>query len=115
MNNELDNMDDLFDDNIGKSLRHLGFIFPRTAADFKNIEDLAKKHHVKLPDRLNDPYQFLGKRSFKSDTSPLNIDQQDEYFNKLAQAARDGKTIPDDIKKKMAKDKLKSQQKRKDE
>ncbi|WP_153799671.1 hypothetical protein [Foetidibacter luteolus] len=115
MNKELDNMDDLFDDNIGKSLRQLGFMFPRTAADFKRIEDLAKKNQANLPDRLSDPYQFLGKRNFRCDINSFHIDQQDEYSNKLAQAAREGKNIPDDIKAKMAQDKLKLAQKKKDE
>ncbi|PZR04348.1 MAG: hypothetical protein DI539_25600 [Flavobacterium psychrophilum] len=115
MNKELDNTDDLFDDNIGKSLRRLGLIFPKTEADFKNIEDLAKTNQLKLPDRLSDPYQFLGKRNFKCDANPLNIGEQDEYLYKLAQAARDGKIIPDDIKAKMIQDKAKSKQIRKDE
>lgn len=115
MNNEHNNMDDLFDDNIGKSLRQLGYVFPQTTADFKHIENLAKKQPLPQPDRLKDPYQFLGKRSFKSNAGASNGESLGDYSSNLSQAAREGRNISDDIKAKMAQDKLKASQKKKDE
>lgn len=115
MNNELNNIDDLLDDNIGKSLRVLGFTFPRTAEDFKRIEECVKKNRVALPARSQDPYSFLGKRAYNLISQNVHEQGQGEYFKQLAQAARDGKIITDDIKKRMAEDKLKSGKKKNEE
>jgi hypothetical protein len=113
MSNEINNMDDLLDDNISRSLRLLGFTFPRTAEDFERIDDLVKSENAMLPARLQDPYSFLGKKTFSH--SRDSTIEQGEYFQQLAQAARDGKTISDEIKKKMAQDKLKSEKKESEE
>ena len=112
MNNEKHNMDDLLDDNLGRSLRQLGFIFPNTVADFKKIESQANNTKVVQPDCLKDPYSFLGKRIHKGTVKPLYEDEQGGYSQNLAQAARDGKGISEDVKMKMAEDKLKSNQKK---
>jgi len=112
MNNTLNNMDDLFDDNIGISLRQLGVIFPREVADFKRIESQVKKNKIIQPEHLKDPFSFLGKRTFKSWSKSTGEEDEKLYSQNLAQAARDGKIISDEIKKKMVEDKLKSSQKK---
>ncbi len=114
MNNEIDNMQDLFDDNIGRALRQLGFVFPRTAADFRRIEYDVKDNKIVQPERLKDPTSFLSKRHFKGAVKLRQEDEQVEYNTNLAQAARQGKLISEEVKKKMADDKLKSNKKKND-
>ena len=109
MNKELNNMDDFLDDSIGRSLRKLGFTFPRNIEDFKSIEERVKKNGIALPERLQDPYKFLGEKTYSLISQ--NEQGQGEYFQQLAQAAREGKLITDDIKKRMAEDKLKANKK----
>lgn len=113
MNNELNNMDDLLDDSVGKSLRELGFTFPRNIEDFKSIEEYVKKNRIALPERLQDPYKFLGEKTYSFISQ--NEQGQGEYFQQLAQAARAGKVITEDIKKRMAEDKLKANKKKNQE
>ena len=115
MDNALNNMDDLLDDNIGKSLRQLGFTFPKTAGDFKRLEEYVKNNKNTMPARLQDSNSFLNKRAFKPSIAHGSDEEQGEYFQKLAQAARDGNEITDEIKKRMAEDKLKSGKKQKGE
>lgn len=113
MDKEINNIDDLFDDSIGRSLRHMGYLFPSTAADFKRIEGEISKEGVKQPAGLKDPFEFIGKRRFKKALGDA-VEDQNDYSLKLAQAAREGNEIPEDIKKRMAEDKLQSRQDRKD-
>ena len=112
MINELNNMDDLLDDNIGKSLGELGFIFPSTPEDFRRIEHDLKNNAITLPKRLQDPYSFLGKRAYH----PISKNEHGKmgYTQELAQAARDGKPITEDIRRKMVEDKLKSEKTKKE-
>lgn len=113
MNKEINKIDDLFDNSIGRSLRRMGYIFPSTAADFKRIEEEISKEGIKQPEGLKDPFEFIGKRKFKKALGDA-VEDQNDYSLKLAQAAREGKEIPEDIKKKMAEDKLHYRQDKKD-
>lgn len=109
MNIELNNMDDLLEDSIGKALRELGYVFPRTLDEFKHIQECVEKKNIAMPSRLQDPYSFLGKKLFSHSAPPLQ--EQGEYFQQLSQAARDGNVISDDIKKKMENDKKNARKK----
>jgi len=115
MNNELHNMDDLFDESIGKSLRQLGDTFAKTTADCKKMDELAQKMQINKPERLTDPYAFLGKRSFRRAASSQNNEEEKNYDSEMAQAAREGKGINEEIKKKMAADKLMANQNKRSE
>ena len=64
MNNELNNIDDLFDDSISRSLKHLGFVFPRNSADLRKIDENSGDAKILKSGSLTDPYSFLGKRRF---------------------------------------------------
>ena len=114
MNNEIKNIHDLLDDNISRSLRQLGLLFPRTAADFKKIENEIKNNKIVQPERLKDPNSFLGKRHFHKSIKQHQEGEPINYTQNLAQAAREGKLISEDVKKKMAEDKLKSNKKKND-
>jgi len=109
MKNDNSYIDDLFDDGIARSLNALGFVFPRTAADFDLIETKIANQQNIQPERLKDPYSFLGKRAFKGDRTIVK--DQVDYSQSLAQAAREGNVISDDVKRKMAEDKLRANQK----
>ena len=106
MSNIINNMDDLCDDNIGNSLRRLGYAFPKTASDFRRIDSEVKNNNSTPPGRLKDPFNFLGKRCFKKD---IHIEGDKKVFiQNLSQAAREGNDISDEIKRKMAEDKQNS-------
>ncbi|SDP99717.1 hypothetical protein SAMN05428975_5130 [Mucilaginibacter sp. OK268] len=111
MNNEINHIDDLFDDSISKSLRKLGFIFPRTCADFNKIEENIKVNKLSMPMNLRDPSVFLGKKVFQNH-SAITLSLSD-YTMKLAQAAREGNDISEEVKDKMEKDKLAAKNKNK--
>jgi hypothetical protein len=113
MNNGKDNFDDLFDDNIGKSLRELGFLFPKTDAEFKTLEKEIKNSKMPQLNRLKDPYAFLGKRSYKKQQLTIGFNFRDGYGQNFAQAAREGNCISDELKQKMAEDKKKANDKNK--
>lgn len=109
MNSDINNIDDLFDDSLSKSLTQLGFLFPKTIADFKRIEQHIKNNRIPQPDRLKDPYVFLNKHLFKGGIQGNENDLN--YSENLAQAAREGKEMTDEVKKKMLEDKLKARKK----
>lgn len=104
MNDEINNMKDLLDDDIHKSLSKLGFLFPKSVDDFNKLEFEIKKNPIAQPDRLKDPFHFLGQRSYYIAGQKIETEEFD-YPQNLAQAAREGKDIPEDIKRKMAEDK----------
>lgn len=109
MNNEVSNIDDLFDDITGESLRILGFTFPKTTADFRRIELRLEKNPIPQPDKLKDPFQFLGSRKFVASSNVVSKDERIDYVQNFAQAAREGKNaISDEVKARMVEDKLKS-------
>lgn len=105
MNNDFNNIDDLFDDKIDASLRKLGFIFPRTVEDFNAIEGQLKIEPLAKSERMSNPVLFLQQRRFVAPSCRDNGQQLEEYSRELSQAAREGKSIPDDIRQKMASDK----------
>lgn len=111
MNNEINHIDDLFDDSISKSLRKLGFIFPRSCTDFNQIEENIKVNNLAIPINLRDPSVFLGKKVFQNHAA-ITLSLSD-YSMQLAQAAREGNDISEDVKDKMEKDKLAAKNKNK--
>lgn len=71
-NNENLNMNDSLDDSISRSLRRLGFIFPKTNEDFGKIENRVDNSQIMRPDCLSDPYKFLGKEFHNLKIKPIN-------------------------------------------
>lgn len=115
MSNQIENMDDLLDDSIDRSLRTLGFVFPRAEDHFRRLDDHAKNSKTIQPDRIKDPLEFLGKRAFKRPKALVPEEVPNEYFQSFAQAAREGKAISDEVKQKMLDDKLKARDKKKED
>lgn len=108
------NIDDFLDDELHQSLSKLGYIFPSTISDFKEIIKSTKEKKRKQPKQLRDPYEFLNHKVYNSDNKLISINKESEYSEKFAQAAREGKQISEEIKKEMQKDKLKSRDKNTD-
>ena len=112
MSNDDHNLDDLLDDDLYRLLAQSGFIFPKTESDFENIMRQAKEINFIQPEGLKDPYSFLGKHCFSQNQESKAGQVPLEYIQRLAEAAREGSVIPDDIKKKMAQDKQQAREKK---
>jgi len=112
MNEDEKNSDDLLDHGISKILQKLGAIFPKTVADFAQLELDEKSFGATPPTSIEDPYAFLNETRFKRhlDLKVIKIGQGQGYSQNFAQAAREGKNISLDVKNKMAQDKIKSSQ-----
>lgn len=106
------NIDDFLDDELHQSLSKLGYIFPSTISDFKEIIKSTKKEKRKKPKQLKDPYEFLNHKVYNSDKKFISANDEADYSEKFAQAAREGKQISEEIKNEMQKDKLKSRDKK---
>lgn len=100
-------VDDYLDPQLKESLKKLGLVPPQTLEDYERLEEELKKSPLKKPASLEDPFAFIENEP-KSRTAKLATDADSEYQQNLAQAAREGKSIADHIKKKMEEDKKKS-------
>lgn len=116
MNNDLNKLDDLFDENINKALKKLGLVTPQTAKDFRDLDDEITGKSTTQPEKLKDPLAFLNRGTRKRGTNLNEMagDSNADYSSVLAQAAREGKTISDEVKKQMQKDKRQSLNKKKE-
>lgn len=112
MSNNDHNLDDLLDNDLYKLLSQSGFIFPKDESDLENIIHQAKGINFTQPEGLKDPYSFLGKHRFSRDQEYKVVQAPLEYIQRLAEAAREGSVIPEDIKKKMALDKQQAREKK---
>lgn len=107
-------MDSFLDDELHKALSKLGYIFPTTIEDFKEIKEKADKKTPRQPERLKDPFTFLNNHVYKCEENFKELNIVGNYSQNFAQAAREGKTISEEIKKEMQNDKIKSRQKNND-
>jgi hypothetical protein len=82
------------------SLKSLGLVPPQTLEDYNKLEQELKKNPLKKPQKLEDPFAFLEREPKIRAIGPTH-DNIQEYERNLAQAAREGKSIPDHIKQKM--------------
>ena len=102
------NIDDFLDDELHQSLTKLGYIFPSTINDFKEIIKSTKEEKRKQPKQLKDPYKFLNNKVYNHNKNWVATSNESDYSEIFAQAAREGKQISEEIKNEMQKDKLKS-------
>jgi hypothetical protein len=113
MNTISDDIDDFMNDNIHEALEGLGFIFPKTINDFNKIEKDVNRRKRKQPEQLKDPFKFLNQRVYRDAMNLTSFPTEQDYSQNFAQAAREGKTISEDLKLKMSEDKFKSRQQNK--
>ncbi|WP_185226258.1 hypothetical protein [Chryseobacterium indologenes] len=112
MNTISENINEFLNDDIHEALEELGFIFPKTINDFIEIEKNVNGKKRKRPEQLKDPFKFLNNRVYKG-TIGYSENYTESYSQNFAQAAREGKTISEDLKQRMIEDKIKSRQQNK--
>ena len=86
-----------------KALKYYGIIFPETEEEITRFSERISQMTFKIPKKLDDPLAILeeGKVEKVGKFNSFN----DEYVDdNLAQAARDGSEITEDIWEKMKKD-----------
>jgi len=98
------NIDEYFDPEILEALKSLGLVPPQTYKDYIKFEQRIMEEKLQKPPSLMDPFIFL-ERDPKKRHNEKFIPEIKNYEQNLAQAAREGKSIPDSIKKKMKEDK----------
>jgi len=94
------NIDEFLDPEILNSLKSLGLVPPQTLEDYMKLEQELNKNPLSKPQKLKDPFAFLEHEPKIRAIGPTH-DNVQKYERNLAQAAREGKSIPDHIKQKM--------------
>ncbi len=98
------NIEEFLDPQILVALITLGLIPPRDINDYEKLEQDLKKNPLKKPLKLKDPFAFL-ERDAKIIAINNKLTESPKYNQNFAQAAREGKSIPEHIKQKMKLDK----------
>lgn len=97
-----------------KALKRYGYIFPETEDELKQFEDSIANMEFKIPDKFSDPIEILAKGKVDKIENYLSFSDEQVEEN-LAQAAREGSEIPDDVLKQMENDRRKAEGKGKSE
>lgn len=95
--------DETFDEQLHQSLKVHGFIFPDTDDE---VEEFRQTHMVfltPLPAELEDP-RAVFHREQPAFRRKLGLTPDQEVVDNLAQAAREGKDISEEIRKRMESD-----------
>ena len=92
---------------LAKVFREGGLLLPIHESEIEEFEKNLDKDELYKPGDWENPLKILERGKIKSvDLGKLSID--DNTVNNLAMAARDGKKISDDIRKKMNEDRKKN-------
>lgn len=98
---------DRFEENLDWSLKVHGFVFPESDDEVEEFRQKTMGVINPLPEELQDP-----RAVFKSKPTPavrrFEIQHNNEFFENLAMAAREGKTIPADVLQRMEEDRQRS-------
>jgi mRNA-degrading endonuclease HigB of HigAB toxin-antitoxin module len=109
MKNEQGNANNLVDKTVHKHLKSLGYVFPQNKEDFEKLEEEVSNTKISKPESFKDPLKFLGRKLKKYQQQEQSFEA---YEQNLAQAAREGNEISDDVKKQMEQDKKISKNKK---
>lgn len=109
MKNEQGNSNNLVDKTVHKHLKSLGYVFPQNKEDFEKLEEEVSKTKISKPESFKDPLAFLGRKLKRYQQQEQS---SESYEQNLAQAAREGNEISDDVKKQMEQDKKIAKNKR---
>ena len=93
-----------------KALKNYGYIFPETEEELKLSEENISMMDFEIPDKLNDPLEIL-KLCRIEKISEFNSFYDAEIEENLAQAAREGSNIPDDVWEQMENDRKREENK----
>ncbi|MHA6279360.1 hypothetical protein ACXYMT_04190 [Salinimicrobium sp. CAU 1759] len=93
-----------------KALKNSGYVFPETEKDFDKFEESVLKIKDVIPNHLEDPIDILNRGKIRT------LGVFEDFFDStieenLAQAAREGSDIPEDVWKQMEKDRQRSEDK----
>ncbi|SNZ01187.1 hypothetical protein [Flagellimonas pacifica] len=89
--------------NILKLLESLGYLFPTDPESITEFEKRYKKEIAQIqPKHWDNPLEILQKG--RTEQLPIEKEVENPSYEGLAQAARHGKTIPVEMKKKMLED-----------
>lgn len=103
-NDYLNEKDDSeFNDSLLDSMKRAGYVFPETEEELDYVIDKFNNSKVIIPDDLNDPTSILKQGLLTVKTDFNSSTDQDVDIN-LAQAAREGGIIEEDVKSQMNKD-----------
>lgn len=90
---------------IQEAIRKLGWNIPESAEDVERLEAELADRSIDLPPHLSDPTALLDReRSTIPFSRPGSTESPTDTEENLAQAARFGGEIPDDVKTKMEQD-----------
>jgi hypothetical protein len=92
-----------FNHSLFESLKNAGYVFPENEEDIDRLLANFKKAKCIAPSDFEDPLTVL-KNGFLSVTTDFNSSRDKEIEANLAQAAREGGTIDDDVDSQMKKD-----------
>lgn len=88
---------------IAKVLRLNGYLMPTNEEEVKAFEEKHKKNYQK-PENWNNPLEILKKGKVEKLNLKSDKLSSSHEANSLAMAARDGKEISEDVRKKMKED-----------
>ena len=86
-----------------KALKSYGYIFPETDEELQNFEISISKMKFDIPDKFSNPLTILSTGKIKK-VNEFNTFYDEEVEENLAQAAREGSNIPDEVWIQMEKD-----------
>jgi hypothetical protein len=96
-----------------KALKKYGYIFPESEEELKLSEENISMMDLEIPDKLDDPLEILKVGRIEK-VSGFNSFYNVELEENLAQAAREGSNITDDVWEQMEKDRKKEENKNHD-
>lgn len=95
--------DETFDEQLHRSLKVHGFIFPDTDDEVEEFRQTHMAFLKPLPAELENPMTVFNREQSKI-RRKLGPAFDQEVIENLAQAAREGKDIPEEIRKRMESD-----------
>lgn len=92
---------------LAYSLRSNGYLFPVLIEQVKFLEENHKVIFQNIPSNITSAADILG-RGIISFKPTFQVQINEEAQQNLAQAAREGKEIPDEVRQQMLRDRLKA-------
>ena len=101
-----------FDEEVYEALRAAGWTFPETPAEVEQVEQERAENHVELPEHLSDAAKVSDMiHTPLMDNNPervLPVPRTNGVLSDLAQAAREGGEISEDLAERMRQDRKKA-------
>lgn len=92
-----------------KALKSYGYIFPETEKELRAFEASIYKMEFDIPDKFNNPLKILNEGRIEK-VNEFHSFYDEQVEENLAQAAREGSNIPDEVWKQMDNDRKKAEE-----